>query len=35
VPEPGVDAVRAVQALLKQVLRSHGLRCVSCREVRS
>ena len=28
-PEPGVDAVRALRALLKSSLRHFGLRCVS------
>ena len=28
-PEPGVDDIRAVRALLKTALRRFGLRCVS------
>jgi hypothetical protein len=28
-PEPGVDAIKALRAALKELLRRHGLRCVS------
>jgi len=31
-PEPGVDPVLALRALLKVTLRRFGLRCVSARE---
>jgi hypothetical protein len=31
-PEPGVDPVRALRAVLKVALRRYGLRCVSARE---
>ena len=30
--EPGVDAIRALRAVLKILLRRHGLRCVSAYE---
>jgi hypothetical protein len=30
--EPGVDAIRALQAWLKRGLRNFGLRCVELRE---
>jgi hypothetical protein len=30
-PEPGVDGVRSLRALLKIALRQHGLRCVGVR----
>ena len=28
-PEPGVDPIRALRAALKELLRRHGLRCIS------
>jgi hypothetical protein len=31
-PEPGVDAVKALRAVLKITLRRYGLRCISARE---
>jgi hypothetical protein len=31
-PLPGVDAIRALRAALKTLLRCHGLRCVSVRQ---
>jgi hypothetical protein len=31
-PLPGVEPIRSLRALLKQALRSHGLRCVDARE---
>jgi hypothetical protein len=31
-PEPGVDGLRAVRALLKMALRAFGLRCVRIAE---
>jgi hypothetical protein len=31
-PEPGVDAVLALRALLKITLRRFGLRCIAARE---
>jgi hypothetical protein len=31
-PEPGVDAIRALRAALKRLLRDHGLRCISATE---
>jgi hypothetical protein len=33
-PEPRVNSERALRALLKYVLRSHGLRCISIKRVR-
>jgi hypothetical protein len=33
-PLPRVDAVRALRAALKRLLRDHGLRCVEIREAR-
>ncbi len=33
-PEPGVDGVQALRAVLKRLLRDHGLRCLTVREVR-
>jgi hypothetical protein len=30
--EPGVDAIRALRAALKSMLRKYGLRCVSVHE---
>jgi len=30
--EPGVDAVRALRAVLKRMLRTYGLRCLSAHE---
>jgi hypothetical protein len=30
--EPGVDAIRALRALLKVALRRHGLRCTSIKQ---
>ena len=32
-PEPGVDALRAIKAALKGLLRHHGLRVIEVREV--
>jgi hypothetical protein len=32
-PEPNVDPVRALRAALKHLLRRHGLRCISAREL--
>jgi hypothetical protein len=29
VPKPGTDAVKALRAALKQMLRQHGLRCTA------
>jgi len=34
VPLPGVGAIRELRLLLKRLLRSHGLRCVSIEEER-
>jgi hypothetical protein len=34
VARPGVDAIRELRLLLKKLLRSHGLRCVSIEEER-
>jgi hypothetical protein len=31
-PEPGVDPVLALRAVLKNALRYHGMRCVSAKE---
>jgi len=31
-PEPGVDAVKALRAVLKVALRRFGMRCISARE---
>jgi hypothetical protein len=31
-PKPGVDAIRALRALLKTALRRHGLRALSIRQ---
>jgi hypothetical protein len=31
-PEPGVDAVPALRAVLKTLLRRYGMKCVSARE---
>jgi hypothetical protein len=31
-PEPGVDAIRALRALLKAALRKYGLKCVAANE---
>ena len=31
-PEPGVDAIRALRAVLKTALRRHGLRAIDARE---
>jgi hypothetical protein len=33
--EPGVDAVRALRAVLKNMLRRYGLRCISAYEEKS
>jgi hypothetical protein len=33
-PEPGVDGIRALRALLKRALRAHRLRCISVEEAR-
>jgi hypothetical protein len=32
VPQPGIDAIRALRWALKRLLRQYGLRCVSIRE---
>ena len=32
--QPGVDAIRALRALLKRALRSYGLKCLDAREVK-
>ena len=32
-PEPGVDATRALRAVLKVALRQFGMRCIGCEEV--
>jgi hypothetical protein len=32
-PEPGVDAIRALRALLKVALRQFGMKCIGCEEV--
>jgi hypothetical protein len=32
VPQPGVDAVKALRAALKTLLRRHGLRCTSIKQ---
>jgi hypothetical protein len=34
-PEPGVDAVRALRAVLKVMLRQFGMKCVSCEQIPS
>jgi hypothetical protein len=31
-PEPGVDAIRALRAALKNMLRRYGLRCLSVQQ---
>jgi hypothetical protein len=31
-PEPRIDAIRALRAVLKCLLRRHGLRCVGLKE---
>jgi hypothetical protein len=31
-PEPGIDPVLALRALLKTTLRRYGMRCISARE---
>jgi hypothetical protein len=33
-PEPGVDGVQALRQVLRRLLRDHGLRCLTVREVR-
>ncbi len=33
-PLPGVDAIRALRAVLKTLLRHYGMRCLSVREER-
>jgi hypothetical protein len=32
-PEPGIDAVRALWAVLKVALRQFGMKCIGCEEV--
>jgi hypothetical protein len=34
-PEPGIDAIRALRAALKSLLRSFGLRCTHISEIPS
>jgi hypothetical protein len=31
-PEPNIDPIRALRAVLKYLLRRHGFRCISARE---
>jgi hypothetical protein len=32
-PEPGVDAILALRALLKVALRQFGMKCIGCEEI--
>jgi hypothetical protein len=31
-PEPGIDPVRALRHVLKRLLRSYGMKCVTCEQ---
>jgi hypothetical protein len=32
-PEPGVNAIHALRAVLKVALRQFGMKCISCEEI--
>jgi hypothetical protein len=32
-PEPGVNAIHALRAVLKVMLRQFGMKCISCKEI--
>jgi hypothetical protein len=34
-PEPGVDPIHALRAVLKELLRRHGMKCLSAAEASS
>ena len=34
-PEPYIDPIRALRHALKRLLRSYGMRCLSCEEEKS